>query len=376
MKGAEGLDFVGLSSRLLTTKDCSFKSLKARLVCSSLWGRKVLSACFTIGQDVLFEELNFSRFHKNFDLANWELNVLESPCEQLNHDTTLEDILNKPIAQNTDSNNEEAPVQKKLSTSENSEEGVLAYLKELISIRTEIPLETIRDDERIMSQFHLNSLTIAEIVSTLTKKFNKSHKVFSKASILANADGSLKDLAELVYQGEVGNAKRKSKDVIDFEGLTNWTHIFQRQAVPKAISNIQVNRGQGEIKVYGCERETLRLKEELKETRLKIGEGSVFVYNTKDTQDILYNFLEFLQQKDTQEKDFICLVNVVSETVTGDLKPVLRSFQQEYPNIQAFSLDVDANLVDKEVHIIEELKTYNYYLPEKISVISGSKVIT
>ncbi len=330
---------------------------------------EVMSAAFVVGKDVLFEELSFNRFHRALDMNTWELDVLVNPCEKTDHKkTNILDIINNHKAKASTTDSIETTSIKK---TENSELGVLMYIKQLVSEKTEIPIQAITDSDRIMSQLHLNSLTITEIVSLVAKAFNKSHKVFSEASILANADGTIVELSKVIYQGENGQNQNTQERKFDFEKINHWTHVFKRHSIPKKRTKIAINESEGVVTIKDYTAFTLDWETEINKLKLPIGNGFVFVYDTNQGENIAYEFLSFLKNPELLKSDFILVLEITEGIVTVDLKPIFRTFKQEYPEIKMSVLSLHNELEGKKELLIEELKVlFNYkevsYDQEKI----------
>jgi len=328
----------------------------------------VLSAAHIFGKEVHFDEISYNRFHRKIDLDNWKLDVLVNPCEKIEYkESSIKDILNH-------SNTAPTTVTKAPKSSkqivENSDIGVLNYLKELISDKTEIPVDIINDEDRIMSQIHLNSLAITEIVSLVTKAFNKSHSVFSEVSILANADGTIKELSNLIYNGESNAIRKNNKENINLEGLINWTHVFKRKNIDKKISRIKIKENIGKITVKNFTTNSLSWEKTLQNRKLPIGNGFIFVYNQEQGVEQLNNFISFLNQPELLQCDFVVLVEIHTNKITGDLKPVFRSFHQESPHIKALAIQLDSALENKIDLIIDELQVISKY-KEVIHKVNG-----
>ncbi len=321
----------------------------------------VLSAAYTSGHKIHFEELSTNRFYREFDVENWNLDVLVNPCEKLEYSSSLiqKVLSSKQTTAKTDevTSNLDIPGEKLVA----SPEGIQNYIKKLISDKTEIPEEVITDQDKIMSQLHLNSLAITEIVSLVAKAFNRSHKVFSAASILANADGTIEALSKLIHEGESGGVNTLNDEKIDLEKLHNWTHIFKRKDVKKKASKIAVDQEVGTIKIkdvtgVASDWETLVNKQ-----RLPVGNGAIYIYAPDQASEVLNDFISFLNMPEVVQGDFVVLVAITSEGISGDLKPVFRSFCQETPQITAFSLTLDASLDKKPALLMDELKVLSKY---------------
>jgi len=320
---------------------------------------QVLSAAFVMGSDVQFEELSTNRFYREFDLNEWELDVLVNPCEKTVHESSMiRDLIEATPQQESvqEKNSAQAAAAK-----DHSIEGIQTYVKNLISEKTEIPISVIKKEDKILSQLHLNSLAITEIISLVTKSFNKSHMVFSAASILANADGSIEEVSKLIFEGETGTGAKVQKDQINFDLTESWTHIFKRTAVVKKRTKIKADRGNGKIIVRGLPMIALEWESELASKALTVGNGAIYIYKSEQDQEVVNDFVSFLNQEEVRKADFVALVNLESGDLNVDLRPVLRTFQQEAPQISTFCLNLESCLKDPLAILVDELKVNTRY---------------
>ncbi len=325
-----------------------------------------LSLAFVAGEDVLFEELAINRFYRTIDISNWELDVLENPCEKkdvgssspLGASRTVKK--SKKVTSDTTSRGTNLEVV-------DSEEGVLSYIKNLISAKTEIPSSEITDDDRILSQLHLNSLVITEIVSLVAKTFNRDHKVFSEASLLANGDGTLKELSQLIFKGEVNTRNGKANNDVSFENVHHWTHVFKRSAVSRKLIKTNLKKSQGEIVVKDISGIAKDWGTKLKSKKLQINDGIIFVYRSDSKDNILAHFLDFIHNLQNDKYTTFVLVEIVGQETTKDLKPVFKTYLQENSQINlamtlslAEDIDDSLKIVEQELSYIGKYKEVHY----------------
>lgn len=321
----------------------------------------VLSIAYISGSDVAFEELNANRFFREFDIEGWSLQVLENPCEKTDHKSTIIRTIIE-AAPTVDKGDAPSLVEEEadLRTISNID-GVVAQLKNLISVKTELPLEAVNADDRIMSQLHLNSLAITEIISIATKQFNKSHKVFSAASIKANADGTIEEIGTIIFEGESGGTGENAKDTINFETLPNWTNSFKRVNTLRKAPNITIDNGEGTVNVAGSTGLESSFEEALKFAGLKAGTGNIFLYRSSGATASLTPFLNWLKSDLVRNGRFTMLVEIADQKGNGDLRPVFRSFHQELPKIAARYVQLDESLDTPVNYLISEMKSITAY---------------
>ncbi len=321
---------------------------------------KILSAAYVAGNDITFDELPLHRFKRTFNKEKWELKPLVNPCEKLELDSSLiRELIEEKETQNGNLNGAVPGV--KLSPTSNDLEGVVAFMKNLISEKTEIPVEMISETDRILSELHLNSLAITEIISVVTKNFNKDHKVFSAASIMANADSTIFEVSKFIYEKKGATTDQAKKKKLSFENLPNWTHVFRRVEKPSKVSEIKASFGPGTIKVIDKSGIAKNWEAKLKSEGLKVGNGHVFVYDQNDTDSLLMEFIEFLNNPEVRQSNFICLVSRSHIEANNSLLPIFRTFQLEVPSIRCFSVAIDIANTDPYQLVAQELNTaFNY----------------
>ncbi|XLS29694.1 SDR family NAD(P)-dependent oxidoreductase [Flavobacteriaceae bacterium M23B6Z8] len=327
---------------------------------SSLKGLlNTLSIAHVSGTEIAFSELNVNRFYRCFDVENWKLDVLENPCEKIDYESAI--VKNLMEASPSESKAVKETKIEDSPISADTVEGVATQIKKLISDKTELPLEAISLNDHIMSQLHLNSLSITEIVSLATKKFNKSHKVFSAASIKANSDGTIQELSEIIFHGESGGNTASQKENVDFSLLPNWTHTFIRNAHPAELPKMKVDHGAGLVRVIGNTGLEKDLEEFLQKRSLKAGAGTLFLYESSKSVETLEDFVAVLNSEEVKQGRFFVLVEIDNANANGDLKPVLRSFQLEHPEILTTSIQLPGSLQQSFSVIADEVSVLNTY---------------
>ena len=320
----------------------------------------VLAIAHISGQEISFGELNHNRYYQPFDLGEWELDVLVNPCEKTEYKSDMVRTIIE-AASSTSQNIKEEKSEGIQAASVNSAEGVEQYLKQLISHKTELPEASLQGTDRILSELHLNSLAITEIISVATKDFNKSQKVFSAASIKANSDGTITEISEIIFKGETGNIDKHQREAIRFNTTHNWTQAFRRIQTPKKAGNISIDKGSGTVTINGTTGFESQWEDVVAKANLRVGDGSIFIYRSDQAPEALPDFLTFLKTNRVKEGRFLALVNIASETLSGDLRPLLRSFCQEIPSVQCMYLELHTALEKPEEILVNELKTATGY---------------
>ncbi|MDZ7896963.1 MAG: SDR family NAD(P)-dependent oxidoreductase [Arcicella sp.] len=319
-----------------------------------------LSLAYISGNNVYFDELSNNRFYKVFDFENWRLDAFINPCEQTDFESSFTEqtevagtesscLFNQKNENSTDNANLESSVI-----------GIQNHLKATISKKIEIPFEMLNAGDRLMSQLHINSLAITEILSIVVKAFNKSQMVFSEASILANADANIEELSNVIFKGESSDAKRNLKENISFEKIHNWSHIFQRKFNPKKASKLNIETYNGNVFIAGDEEKVKLLTPILTNVTTNIGDVSVFVYSSALASEKLFDFVKFLRKPEIKNNRKVVLLGIIDSEIAGDLKPILKTFQVENPRLTTLSIEMQSNDNDFE-KIIGEIRNTSKY---------------
>ncbi|PWK23873.1 enediyne polyketide synthase [Arcicella aurantiaca] len=317
-----------------------------------------LSLTYISGNPVYFDELSTNRFYKEFDIENWRLDAFVNPCEQNEFESSFSEEtqeINLSATQNEAKDNLSGEMNLEASVI-----GITNYLKAIISKKVEIPFEMINSEDRLMSQLHINSLAITEILSIVIKAFNKSQIVFSEASILANSDANIEELSTVIFKGESSNMLGSSKDIISFEKIHNWSHIFQRKLNPKKASLLNIEQYGGNVFVAGNDDQVKLIAPILTDVSANIGDALVFVYSSALARKELFKFVDFLRKPEIKEAKKVVLIGIIDEVITGDLKPILKTFQLENPRYSTLSIEIQSkdNAFEKIVGEIRNATKY------------------
>ncbi len=327
---------------------------------SSLKGLlSMLSAGFVGGHDVLFEELSANRFYRPFDLENWALDVLVSPCEKIARPTGAIRRTTQPTERKAVEGT--ATSVALTPSTDNSAAGIQAFVMQLISDKTEIPLDVIGPDDKLMSQLHINSLAITEIITLVIRQFNKSQVVFSEASVLANADGSIAELSELIFKGGASTVVETAKNEVSLNHITNWTQVFQRNDVPATKPKLSLDNGPIQAVFGGRAAGRPALEAAFGASSLRLGKVAVFACESEQTDESLFEFVQFLNQPAVRQANLVALLTLETAPDAPTLDPVLRTFQLEVPTATALSLSVPTTHPDTPTRLLAELDSATKY---------------
>lgn len=107
----------------------------------------------------------------------------------------------------------------------------LELVRQLVAERAELPLSAVTDDSRMLSDLHLNSITVGQLVAELARRLGLPPLAglteFANASV-ANLAQALADLART---GSAGGAEDKKRAPA---GVDTWTRVFTVELVEAA----------------------------------------------------------------------------------------------------------------------------------------------
>jgi enediyne polyketide synthase len=182
---------------------------------------QVVATMFSLGAEIKYSVLFANRFHRLFDL-NWQPKFFANPCElapTLAKDSELFST-QKPtelVSMETEKNTMVANTLVKSAISK------IDCVRHLVAQRTELPIAAIQDDHRLLSDLHLNSITVGQLVVEAARNLGLTPPIsptdYADATVSEIAQ-SLEDLALLI-----DNPKKERFPA----GLEHWIRTFTVQ---------------------------------------------------------------------------------------------------------------------------------------------------
>ena len=182
---------------------------------------QVVATMFSLGAEINYSVLFANRFHRPFDL-NWHSTFFTNPCE-------LAPILAKDSELfSTQKLTELATIQtEKIAIVANAPLNLatskINCVRHLVAQRTELPIAAIQDDHRLLSDLHLNSITVGQLVVEAARNLGLTPPIsptdYADATVSEIAQ-SLEDLALLI-----DNPKKERFPA----GLEHWIRTFTVQ---------------------------------------------------------------------------------------------------------------------------------------------------
>ena len=104
----------------------------------------------------------------------------------------------------------------------------LELVRRLVAERTELPMAAIRDDNRMLSDLHLNSITVGQLVSEASRQLGLARVV----GLNEFADASVLDMARALEElKRVGGTARKKEQPKQPPGVDTWIRSFAVEMV-------------------------------------------------------------------------------------------------------------------------------------------------
>lgn len=166
---------------------------------------QVAGALHALGVAGDLRPLFSARFHRDFDLWR-EPRFLESPCEQAPSPSLLPAVAADPVAAT------EMTADPSLDPAE--------VVRDLVARALELPPDTISDENRLLSDLHLNSLRVVQLAAQAAAACGRAVPV----EPLVLADVSLAELAEQV--AALPPAGEDEDDGPNIAGLAPWHRLL------------------------------------------------------------------------------------------------------------------------------------------------------
>ena len=296
---------------------------------SSLSGLlQATGAVFALGGPVQLEVLFADRFARPFDL-NWQANFLTNPCELAplpadeNVYQTPQPILNgKPEPVNP---------AKQDTASEKSEDPV-ALVQQLVAERLELPLAAVDLQDRLLSDLHLNSISVGQLVADAARKLGLS----APNAPTEFADATVAELAEtLLDLSQNGLHEANGAEVGLPMGVDTWVRSYEIVWTAQALPPTSAQLGSGEWEIIAPEGQALQ--DSLSKSLAQVdGKGMVVCLPNPAQTTALSLLLKGAKMAlaDKDKTHFVLIQNGSGGTA------FVRTLKQEAPHLKVCVLDM------------------------------------
>lgn len=212
---------------------------------------QAVGAAYVLGQEINQEMLFVGRFTKPFNL-DWKPKFFANPCElaPLPSETGFSVLeIEKPEVAET------------IQTIEETALTPLELITKIVAQRAELPVEAVHAQSRMLSDLHLNSITVGQIV-TSAAKLNGSPLPVSPTDY---ADATISEIAEslekLKYFKETG--KIDETETLP-AGLDIWVRPFKVELIERDMPGVRIEEGTGNWQIFAGS--DYPLKEKIRES--------------------------------------------------------------------------------------------------------------
>lgn len=285
---------------------------------------QAVAAAFALGAPLQHGALFAGRFVRPFDLDR-QPRFFVNPCELAPRLSDSGYTIAAQIAEMMPQ--EEAPVP--VVTERSGDASVLDTVRNLVAARAELPAGAVRDSDRLLSDLHLNSITVSQLVLEACRRL----QVPPSAAPTEYADATVAQIAEaleeLVRTGVTVEEVEKKRVPA---GVDGWVRAFRSRFEEAPLSG-RPTTGPGTWKVFAPEAHPLAgtLAEALAET----GRRGVALVLTSDPEAEVTRMLEAAQAAIAEGKASCFLV-----IHPGTGAALARTLHLERPDIDVCALEL------------------------------------
>ena len=178
-----------------------------------------VGACFCLGARIAHDELFADRFARPFEL-DWRPRFFVNPCELA---PTDDDLVDASSEQSSDAT-EEVLVESETHTP-------LEVVRRLIAERLELPVAAIQDENRLLDDLHLNSISVAQLVVEAARRLNLP----PPPAPTHYANATLSEIAQALEAAHTRDATGNVHEEAQPPGVAEWVREFSVEFVERAL---------------------------------------------------------------------------------------------------------------------------------------------
>jgi enediyne polyketide synthase len=184
-----------------------------------------VGAAFILGAPIRHRELFEGRLTRPFDL-NWRPKFFASPCESAPVLKPSAPVHEVPVGQVPD------------LPSATGAERAIDVLRELVAHRSELPLSGVKESFRFLSDLHLNSIVVGQIVAETSRRLS----ILPPVAPTQYADARISEVAQALEEiARVGIDPSESSSQRVPPGVDTWIRCFQVKLVEKPLPSVSSN---------------------------------------------------------------------------------------------------------------------------------------
>ena len=190
---------------------------------------RATAAAYVLGAPVNHDALFADRFARPFNL-DWQPSFLVNPCELAPTLNGLEaPVVIRPSLP-ADPDTEDDAINVEVVVGEGTVDEILALVRQLIADRVELPLAAVHEKDRLLSDLHLNSITVSQIVAEAARQLGITAPVapteFANVTVL-----SVAEMLEEMAQNSAGASLQEESPA----GVDSWIRSFSVEWVEKPL---------------------------------------------------------------------------------------------------------------------------------------------
>jgi enediyne polyketide synthase len=185
-----------------------------------------IGAAFALGAPLNLQPLWEGRFYRSFDL-NWQPRFFSNPCEQapLPGAEVIFTRAENPMLPEKDSSIEHTPADGRVPS-------LVDLIRRAIAERAELPVEAISDSSRMLSDLHLNSITVGQIVSETARSLG----ILPPSAPTEYADATVAEIAQVLEELKQSGGSLELQERMKVPaGVDSWIRTFQVQYLEKSL---------------------------------------------------------------------------------------------------------------------------------------------
>ncbi|NEN90222.1 MAG: SDR family NAD(P)-dependent oxidoreductase, partial [Okeania sp. SIO3H1] len=345
--------------------DASGNSLKGLL--------KAAAAAFTLGVPINHQALFAGRFTRPFNL-DWHPQFFVNPCELAPVSQSTGD--RQQATGNREQGNIKTSSYERLEYNSRAEidspqkltvinsSSKIDCVRQLVAQRTELPVASILDNHRLLSDLHLNSITVSQLVVEAARSLNLSPPIAPTDYADATVADIAQALEELSSIGETHSVEQLPS------GVDSWIRTFTVELVESPLevksqnTKSKVKTQKSKVKTQDIDSDLpLELKSQNTKSKVKTQKSKVKTQdidsdlplelksqksqNTKSkvkTQDIDSDLPLELKSQNTKSKVKTQKSKVKTQDIDSDLPLELKSQKSQNTKSKVKTQDIDSDL--------------------------------
>jgi enediyne polyketide synthase len=297
---------------------------------------RAVGAAFAMGAPIERATLFADRFTRPFDL-DWKPRFFANPCERAPLPDSADGVIASVHAEQsptTEASNAMA-AETTSATAPVAGESSLDLVRRLVAERAELPVAGIRDGCRLLSDLHLNSISVGQIISSAARQLGltplAAHGEFADATVAEAAQA----LDELARTGSAAPTQARDRHPA---GVDTWVRSFVVELVEKPMSRTTGDAKPAEWRCLSAPDDPLAAV--LPEALQNVGRGGVVVCLPEKADascvEVLLEGVRALREN-TGERTFLLVQR------GGGAASFARTLHLEMPDITVCVVDVPAN---------------------------------